>query len=128
MINKSLLLLIARFLDTTVLIQTVRLKSVTTTLLYRLQIFEMYPRSKTSDYITTATVPVETLLVDGPARKIPSAPEEEFEDEEDTPGLLLMLGSFLFLVVPFLESFLLKLLMYYIRFAILLISGTIRTT
>ena len=47
----------------------------------------MYPRSKTSDYITTATVSVETLLVDGPARKVPSAPEEEFEDEEDTSGL-----------------------------------------
>ena len=51
----------------------------------------MYPRSKTSDYITTATVPVETLFVDGPARKIPPAPEEEFEDEEDTPGLLIIL-------------------------------------
>ena len=57
------------------------------------QIFEMYPRSKTSEYVTTAEVPVETLLVDGPGRKVPPAPQDEFEgiDENDEPGMLFFL-------------------------------------
>ena len=54
------------------------------------QIFEMYPKSKTSEYVMTADVPVETLLVDGPGRKVPPAPEDEFEgDDDDEAGLLL---------------------------------------
>ena len=55
------------------------------------QIYEMYPRSKTSMYVTTADVPVETLLVDGPGRKVPPAPEEEFEGDDDESGVLLFL-------------------------------------
>ena len=51
----------------------------------------MYPRSKTSMYVTTADVPVETLLVDGPGRKVPPAPEEEFEGDDDESGVLLFL-------------------------------------
>ena len=57
------------------------------------QILEMYPQSKTSEYVTTAEVPVETLLVDGPGRKVPPAPQDEFEgiDENDETGMLFFL-------------------------------------